>query len=330
MIEVVLPGIQSSMQEVRPRRGMRWGIARGGAADRKAAMLANLVLGQEVEAPVLEVVSGFVNLAIRRRTRVALTGGGMIWHLEARTPAGAHVEESSGRVLSFGRPIELDAGDTLIGRPARPGFRSYLAVEGGLVGEEVAGSTATDLRLGLGGLQRRVRKGDLLRPRALPEPRLEPRPLTRHLGPEVTAYVQEEVVRLYPAPETAWFTREDAESLAATDWTLSPESNRMGLRLECSTGRSVRMPARQLLSTVVLPGTVQMTASGPIILFVDAQTTGGYPRIGQVCEADLPVLAQKAPGSTIRFAWITLDEALDLQRQQAQELRRLAAALSLP
>jgi biotin-dependent carboxylase-like uncharacterized protein len=330
MIEAVLPGIHTSIQDVRPRRGFRWGIAQGGAADRKAAMLANLLLGQEMEAPVLEIVSSSVRLVFHRRARVAVTGGGMTWRVltSRQTSLDAKKEESAGKQLASWRPFVLDAGEVLVGNPSRPGFRSYLAIEGGFAGEELAGSTSTDLRLGLGGLRRIVRKGDLLKLRP-PDPSRH-RLLPWSLGPNVTAYLGQEVIRLFPAPETDWFVPRDVDALAATDWALSSDSNRMGLRLLTGNETVVRLPERQLLSTVVLPGTVQMTASGPIILFVDAQTTGGYPRIGQVCEADLPVLAQKAPGSTIRFAWITLDEALDLKRQQAQELRRLAAAVSLP
>jgi len=101
----------------------------------------------------------------------------------------------------------------------------------------------------------------------------------------------------------------------------------MGIRLQ--DGFTPTMPSKEMLSTVVFPGTVQITASGPIILFVDAQTTGGYPRIGQVCSVDLPVLAQKAPGEEIFFEWISIEQALRLQESEQAKLAQIKSAISL-
>jgi urea carboxylase len=102
----------------------------------------------------------------------------------------------------------------------------------------------------------------------------------------------------------------------------------MGIRLIPDSESTLKSSDRNMISTVVLPGTIQMTPSGPIILGPDAQTSGGYPRIAQVCQVDQAILAQKSPGKSIRFEWITLAEAIKVKQQQTEELKRLQQAIS--
>jgi len=123
-------------------------------------------------------------------------------------------------------------------------------------------------------------------------------------------------VRVIPGPEYHEFSRESGQAFWRTGWTLSAQSNRMGYRLQ---GRQLHRPGgRELLSHAVLPGTIQVTNGGqPVVLMADAQTTGGYPRIGAVISADLYHLAQIRPGEPIHFVHCTPEDAgLATQHQQ--------------
>lgn len=130
-----------------------------------------------------------------------------------------------------------------------------------------------------------------------------------------------------PGPEISWFDHGDVQRFLRSSWKIDSKSDRMGIRLK--NDFSLNMPSKEMLSTVVIPGTIQITSSGPIILFVDAQTTGGYPRIGQVCAVDLPVLAQKAPGDEILFEWITPEQAIRLQDAAQREIQQIKSAILL-
>src|SRR5690606_28449937 len=144
---------------------------------------------------------------------------------------------------------------------------------------------------------------------------------------DLTSYTAQRTIRILPGPELSWFNHSEVHSFMKSSWKIDSKSDRMGIRLH--DGFTSTMPSKEILSTVVLPGTVQITASGPIILFVDAQTTGGYPRIGQVCAVDLPVLAQKSPGEEIFFEWISIEQALRLQESEQTKLAQIKSAISL-
>jgi antagonist of KipI len=130
------------------------------------------------------------------------------------------------------------------------------------------------------------------------------------------------LLRALPGPQAEWFC---VEQFCGHDFLVTPESNRMGLRLE---GEPLTMPARELLSEPVCPGAVQVTGNGQcVVLGVDGQTIGGYPKVAQVITADLDKLGQLRPGERIRFRQVALDEAETLYKLKRAELGRWVTRL---
>jgi antagonist of KipI len=209
----------------------------------------------------------------------------------------------------------------------RAGCRAYLAVAGGFTVPEVLGSRSTDLRGGFGGIRgRALESGDCLSLAADPAAEsvagariaswwIDPAPDLDFAGGAV--------VRLLPGhdalgPDTPWAT--------TTIFRVAAASNRQGLRLEGPALRAADPGER--ISEPVAPGTVQLPPDGqPIVLLADAQTIGGYPRIGHVIRADLPRLAQLRPGDSLRFECIEPGEAWRLTCQQRQRLSRIGVAI---
>ena len=335
MIEILQPGIQSSIQDVRPRRGLSQGVSLSGAADSHAAQLANIILGQDPSLPVLEIVSSTFSVHFTESCVIAITGGGMLWHIssEESLPSNEHLSDlGDQRTLHLGswRKWIIPPATTLTGRPSRPGFRSYLGVASGLQSETWLNSRSTELRLGIGGSQSALKKGDTLHPiNPIPAPRPPTSPRSWHISRDFTHYLHQNEIRIFPGPESDWFSQPTLHAFTNQSWSVSRDSNRMGFRLQTDAKPDLTLPDRNLISTVVLPGTIQMTPSGPIILGPDAQTSGGYPRIAQVCLADQPILAQKSPGESIRFKWISLAEAITLVDQHEKDLKQLANAVAL-
>lgn len=337
MIEIIQPGIQSSIQDTRPRRGLEHGVPQGGAADTHSAQLANIILGQDPRLPVLETPSSPFSIRFHHPARISLTGGGMLWHISTApdAPPSDHLTDSGNdRTLHLGtwRSHHIPAGTTLTGRPSRPGFRSYLGIASGFSGESWLDSHSTELRLGAGGSKRALQKGDILHPNTPFSPGIHPKTLRKlpkwQISRDFTSYLHQDLIRIYSGPESHWFSEDTLYSLTAHSWIISRDSNRMGIRLLSESESILKSPDRNLISTVVLPGTIQVTPSGPIILGPDAQTSGGYPRIAQVCGLDQRILAQKSPGESIRFQWITLAEAIKGEKLHADEIKRLRQAIS--
>ena len=194
--------------------------------------------------------------------------------------------------------------------------RCYLCVAGGIVVEDFLGSASTHLLSGLGGWKgRALRKGDVLplgevtkmiRQRKMAAGVLEALRPGKHL-------------RVTRGPQVDWFSVEMQSRLFSEEFLVSEESNRMGLRLE-----GPRLEAREqkeLISEGAPLGAIQVTPSGQaIILFVEQQTTGGYPKIANVISADLHCVGQLRPRDAIRFTEISLEEARKLWIEQQRLL----------
>lgn len=364
MIEILAPGMQSTIQDTIRRNGIAYGISMGGAADIKSVMLGNMLLGQPETLPVLEIVRSPVKFRFHEDTTIALTGFGITWKLD------------EGMSIDSWKQITIKKDSILSGKPIQGGFRSYLCVSGGIQAVLFDDAHGTDLRLGLGGSLRALKKGDFLNINestnvkelsdSYEYPTLKTPSIQKNLDSsdpdqnqteilsnghksfnsnptvqfdaisksspwrishELTSYAVHRTIRILPGPELSWFNHSEVHHFMKSSWKIDPKSDRMGIRLH--DGFTPTMPSKEMLSTVVLPGTIQITASGPIILFVDAQTTGGYPRIGQVCKVDLPVLAQKTPGEEISFEWISIEQALRLQEFEQARLAQIKSAISL-
>lgn len=312
-VEIESPGLLTTVQAA-ARQGLRHlGVASGGPADPWAHALANLLAGNPVAVAALEITLAGPSLRFAKATRIALCGADIEAHAD-------------GIAVPCHRPVDLPAGARLVLGACRGGARSYLAVAGGFALPEVLTSASTDLRGGFGGCGgRALRAGDRLSlgTRAPVRARrvqaaawwIDPSPLP-------CAYPAGEpcTIRLLPGADAA-------AGIADAPWRVEARSNRQGLRLQ---GPALQVAdARERVSEPVAPGTVQLPPDGqPIVLLADAQTHGGYPRIGHVPRADLPLLAQLRPGARLRFVPCTPAEACRANVQQRQRMHRITLAIA--
>ncbi len=297
MLTIIAPGPLATVQDRGRPTARRYGVPTSGAMDQFALQAANLLVGNPPGAAVLELTAGGVELEFTRPLLVALTGADLGATLAARPlPLWTSLLTSAGMRLQ------------LSGRRAGWGARAYLAVAGGIAVPAVLGAYATDLAGGFGGFQGRpLRAGDLLAAGA--PPRAVVSALGRTWPPAARpAYRERPVLRFIPGPHLNCFAADALKRLAEAELRVSVTSNRMGYRLEGITTPHLRPTS--LPSLGVVPGTLQVPPDGgPILLMADAQTTGGYPVLGVVISADLPLAAQLLPGDTLRLAPTTLTEA---------------------
>lgn len=264
------------------------GVPVGGAADRRSLALGNALVGNAPDAPALEV---------------ALTGPTVVADAPlAAVMLGAPFDlEAAGLRLRAGKTFTLPAGVPLAIRGTPAGVRAYLCVAGGLGGPVVLGSVSS-----LGP----VRAGDTFTVEAATTPpRFAALPLR---VPAANAVVELRAVLGGHAD------RFDLAAFFGPPFVVGPKSNRMGLRL---AGRPLAVPVGELTSEPVCPGTVQVPRDGqPIVLGMDCQTIGGYPRIAHVIRADLDLLGQLRPGMRVVFKCVSLDEAEALDRAARAEV----------
>lgn len=313
-IEVLAPGPLTTVQDLGRRGHRHVGVPLAGALDPGAAMVANWLVGNDGGAALLEFTLAGPALRFDRPARMALTG--------ATAEAWFTASDGTRDRVPHGRPVTLPAGDLQVSG-IRSGARGWLAVGGGVDVPVVLGSRATDLRGGFGGMHgRALRRGDRL---AL----LDPPPLdvaaTTAPGWWVDPHAREPhaaPIRFVPAPGT---DRALLRGFASGYWQVATDSNRQGVRLQ---GHALGSPGAGGASAPVAAGTVQLPPDGqPIVLMADAQTMGGYLRLGHVASADLHRLAQAAPGATLRFRPCTASHARRLAAAASARLARLRLAL---
>jgi antagonist of KipI len=294
--EVLTPGMQTTVQDLgRPGYG-HLGVSASGAADPLALRLGNLLAGNREGAAALEMT---------------LLGGRFRFDGPALCVlAGADFAAAlDGVPVDLWTPIYIRAGQTLGFGGARAGARCYLCFGGGLQGQASLGSCSTHVPSGLGG--RPLLKGDVLSVSDTEslEPRVIRRAALERLRPA------SDVLRVTRSAQTADFAQESLDNLYSLSWCVQSDSSRMGVRL---AGVPLAAPLRGSMTTEGAPlGAIQVTPSGePVILFVDHQTTGGYPKIGCVISADHWRIGQLRPRQTVRFARVSFDEARRLLLEQ--------------
>lgn len=235
--------------------------------------------------------------------------------------AGAQIELTrNGAVLATNAAVEFAPGDVLaIGRLVR-GSYAYVAVRGGFDVPAVLGSRSTYLPAAFGGLDgRRLRAGDVLAIGAAGKRKRKPgRPGAKSLNDSD----ETRPIRAIEGPNTSAFSPEFAERFWTSEFTLSPSSNRTGYRMERQAPADAEPPDRGGISEPACVGAIQVPdGASAIVLMPDGPTVGGYPKIGVVASVDIPELAQRMPGDSIRFERITVQEGQRLLREQ----RSLAA-----
>jgi 5-oxoprolinase (ATP-hydrolysing) subunit C len=287
-LEVLDPGLASRVVDQGRPGSRHLGVPVGGAADRTALALGNALVANPPDAAGLELCPAGPRL--RATLQVACVVYGAPFTLK-----------SPRQNLATCKTFTLDAGEELHIGGTPQGMRAYLCVRGGFDVPRIL-----DSRSALEPLKR----GDVL---ACVSGKIAAR-FTRRVVPH---FAERPTLRVQPGLQASWFRDEE---FYQQEYTVSHASNRMGIRLQ---GVPLTMPDRELVSEPVAPGAVQVTRDGQcIVLGVDGQTIGGYPKIAHVIHADLDQLAQLRPGQRVRFVAVTAGEAIRWYREQRALLER--------
>lgn len=304
-LQLTRSGLLDTVQDMGRYGYQHVGINPSGAMDRFSAQLANALLGTPLQAPVVEMHFPAASLLFEKPAVICL--------------AGADFEPViNDKSIPLCQPVVVGRNSVLQLQQMRSGARVYLSVWNGLQMEQWLGSYSTNLKAGAGGWKgRALQTGDQIpfkKERALLLQEKEVKPLPwkaarpESLLPDAIGFIE--------GAEWHWLTEEAKKNIQLQPFRISSLADRMGFRL---SGKELPVKNnRSMLSSGVSFGTMQLLPSGQlIVLMADHQTTGGYPRVGHVISAALPVLAQKKPGEEIRFRKVSLAEAeQNLRRQQ--------------
>jgi biotin-dependent carboxylase-like uncharacterized protein len=296
-------GLQTSVQDLGREGYGPMGVSSSGAADAVSLRLANALVGNPAGAAALELTIVGGSYVFPEGGVVALTGADF----------GATL---NGQPLEMGVPHAVRPGGMLRMGQTRSGARCYLGVAGGVLVAPVLSSSSTHLLSGLGGFKgRALQKGDVLEI-GTPTKRLQ----RRRLGARAQeTFRPRKTIRVTEGPQFDWFPDEAQRLLWQGTFHVREEANRMGLQLQ---GPALSVRADQgMISEGVPLGAVQVTPAGQaIVLFVEQQTAGGYPKIANVIGADLFCIGQLRPRDEIRFLRATFEEARRLWIEQQQRL----------
>lgn len=324
---IVSGGLLTTVQDLGRPRTQRQAVPVCGAMDAMALRLANLIVGNDDGAAALEATLIGPAVKFDAPALIAVGGADLTATIDALP-------------LARWRPALAPAGSVLrFGRP-EAGCRAYVAIAGGIDVPTVFESRSTYVRAGFGGVAgRALRDGDDI---AFGEPSPLSRKIVASLQCETSGpsfarwyagatlrprYASEPTVRLIPGAHTEALDGTSRTALFGERFRVSASSDRMGYRME---GPQLRLRERvEILSEGVTFGTMQLPPGGaPIVLMADGQTTGGYPRIGEVASVDLPLVAQLKPGDHARFAPISLEDAQRLYLEREHELDQMRVGLA--
>jgi antagonist of KipI len=302
-IQVQAPGLLTTVQDLGREGFGPIGVSPSGAADPISLRLGNRLVGNVESAAGLEMTLLGGTFLFPQGAILALTGSDF----------GATLD---GTTVALGTSFEVAPGQTLCLGSTRSGARCYLCVQGGIAVPPFLRSASTHILSGLGGFDGRpLRERDLLRIGPATKPFRK-----RTIGPHLSEHLSSrKVLRVTPGPQVDWFSELSLRVFYEAAYRVAEQSNRMGLRLEGALASP--HGGRQMITEGVSLGAIQVPAGGsPIILFVDQQTTGGYPKIANVISADLHRVGQLRPRDEIRFEQVTFEAARLLLIEQEQLL----------
>jgi len=328
VLRIVRPGAQTTVEDGGRPGYDAYGVADGGVSDRAAMQLANALVGNALDAAVLECTLAGPTFTCTEPLLLAVTGADAAVHVDdAPVPCHPAIAVPAGATVQIGRCLR--------------GARAIVAIGGGIDVPLVLGSRSTHRLSGFGGFEGRALQVDDLLPLGAPSPRTEARrqnaprrALSRDLLGAPLHGREPHALRFVPGE--AWTAiSADAQRLLLGDGhaaRLAPDSDRMGVRLDTPLPGGIHDPLAGMRPSVpVQRGTIQLPPGGvPIILGADHQTTGGYAILGTLIDADHATLAQLRPGDAVRLSAIDDTEAAQLNAKRARHLATALAALHLP
>lgn len=319
-VEVLHAGMFTTVQDLGRSHYQQYGVPVGGAMDQSALRMINMLVGNEENEAALEMTIMGPKLLIKKTTLLAIGGADMEPLL-------------NGERIPLWRPILVEEGSMLCFGKVNSGCRAYVTFAGGIHIDCTMGSKSTYIRAAIGGIEgRMMKKGDYFQIGERSEmancfiqdlqkdERIKTKwAISSSVRPK---YKKNPKLRVITDFEYDQFTEESKKAFFTKEYKVSNYADRMGYRVEGEIlNRAVE---KEILSSPVTFGTIQVPNGGqPIILMSDRQTTGGYPRMGNIISVDLPLLAQLKPGDYVSFEKITLEEAEQLYIEQEVNMNLL-------
>lgn len=304
VVERIGPAV--SIQDAGREGGMGLGLSRSGAADRRSYLSVCALAGAPLGSAAIEMAGFGGRFRFEEPTRIALAGARM-----RATINGAPAVWNATHLIEAGAILDIGA--------AEDGVYGYLLPGGGLATPQELGGRGFHRIAGLG---RALLEGDRLPVLSDPSPGAPPVKLATSEG-------ENEPIRVMPGPQTTLFDEAARARFEGTTFTRSTKANRQGVRLEQDGAPFSSGSQLQRVSDFISEGDIQMTGDGtPYVLLADCQTMGGYPRIGTVLPIDLPRIAQALPGQSIRFRFVTTEDAEALWVSDEDHLQRIRKGLS--
>ncbi|MCD6362849.1 MAG: biotin-dependent carboxyltransferase [Synergistetes bacterium] len=309
MIEIISPGLLTTVQDLGRFGFQAQGISTAGAMDEFALRVANALVGNPQGEACLEITLSGPSISFEDDAIIAITGGDLGPCVNGNSiPMWESVYVRKGSVLSFSG--------------IKWGARAYIAFQGGILVERVMGSKSTDLKARIGGIGgRALKKGDKIGVGLPLDRSVLGRRFPRELLPP---YSNSPVLRVVLGPEDDHFTQEAIDSFFSQIWVVGDRADRMGYRLEGEPLKHSEKGA-EIISDGIALGSVQVPKDGkPIVLLKDRQAVGGYSKIATVISVDIPLIAQLKTGDKLSFKEISLKEAV----KELEERERLLSSMS--
>lgn len=294
-IKILDAGLLTTVQDLGRYGFQRYGVSASGVMDEYSAKIANKLVGNKVGEAVLETTLKGVQIKFLQNTAVAITGGN----------CDATLNETK---IELWQSYLVNRGDILKMGICRSGLRNYLAFAGGIDVPIIMNSKSTNLKAKVGGFNgRKLMTGDVL---SVGVGSLEaPLTLNKHYIP---TYSKDIKVGVILGQQDDHFTEAGIKTFLNETYTVTQESDRMGIRLSSVSGATIEHKnGADIISDGITFGAIQVPGSGqPIVMMADRQTTGGYTKIGNVISSDLAKLAQATPGTKVKFVEYTLEQAV--------------------
>ena len=311
--EVLEPGILTTIQDLGRYGFSQFGVPPSGALDTFSLKVGNLLVGNREEEAVLETTLMGLKIRALREVVISITGGDLCSTL-------------NGDPLETWRTHLLVEGDIVHFKKARAGCRAYMAVGGGFVVPKIMGSCSTYLSGNFGGLEgRKLRRGDILHTLNIPSSLNK---LGLRFPLDWVPPLEKEVsLRVIPGPQNHHFTEEGFQTFSSSSYQVTPQCDRMGVRLEGPKIERRPDVEESIISEGLISGAIQVPGDGKPIIILTELVTGGYTKIATIISTDLPKVAQLKPGDRVRFKPISIEESRGLLKEQEERLKNFKEIL---
>jgi len=313
-LEILSPGLLSTVQDIGRFGFGRYGVAPSGAVDKFSLRVGNVLVGNRENEACLEVTLFGLKVRVITDTVIAITGADFDPYINDDKP------------LKMWTTHLLKKGDIISFRGLKSGCRSCLAIKGGISVPAVMESKSTNLPSGFGGLEGRpLKKGDIIysdctSPNKTGDVRSFPIDWIPH-------YSKEWTLQIIFGPQDEQFSEKSKDVFVKSIYNVSPKADRTGIRLTGPVIEKIPGAGESIISEGVISGAIQIPGDGQPIIILGETVTGGYRKIATVISADLPSLGQLKPGDTVKFKQVSLDEAYMALQDVEDKMKRFKDGL---